>query len=114
MNNQAFKLCLLTLLAVTSGVLFTSRGNAQKNSDAWKHEIPKTWSDTDVAAFELPLADPANSPKHISSEYYYRMPVRPVYKGYPIYAPGKEPPGYLNRLKSLEPQIVFDAAKLKT
>src|SRR5262249_46472942 len=44
----------------------------------------------------------------------YRMPVRPIYKSYPIYAPGKEPRGYFERLKQLEPEIVFDPAKLKT
>jgi hypothetical protein len=42
------------------------------------------------------------------------MPVRPIYKSYPVYAPGKEPPGYLDWLKQQEPEIVFDAAKLKT
>src|SRR5262245_4920968 len=42
------------------------------------------------------------------------MTVRPIYKSYPIYAPGKEPPGYFERLKQLEPEIVFDPAKLKT
>ena len=42
------------------------------------------------------------------------MPVRPIYKSYPIYAPGKEPPGYLERLKQREPEIVFDPASLKT
>ena len=40
--------------------------------------------------------------------------VRPVYKTYPIYAPGKEPADYLEWLKQQEPEIVFDAAKLKT
>ena len=42
------------------------------------------------------------------------MRVRPIYKSYPIYAPGKEPPGYFEKLRELEPEIVFDHAKLKT
>ncbi len=46
------------------------------------------------------------------------MPVRPIYKSYPIYAPGREPPGYLDWLKQQEPEIVpetvFDPAWLKT
>ncbi len=57
---------------------------------------------------------PASPPEHISSDYYYRMPVRPIYKSYPIYAPGKEPPGYFDKLKQLEPEIAFDPATLKT
>ena len=42
------------------------------------------------------------------------MSVRPIYKSYLIYAPGKEPPGYFEKLKELEPEIVFDQEKLKT
>ncbi|HXG67082.1 MAG TPA: di-heme oxidoredictase family protein [Blastocatellia bacterium] len=67
-----------------------------------------------MASLEVPLADPAGSPVHVSAEYYYRIPVRPIYKSYPVYAPGQEPPGYEEWLKQQEPQTVFDAAKLKT
>jgi hypothetical protein len=42
------------------------------------------------------------------------MPVRPVYKSYPVYAPGNEPPGYINWLEQQEPEIVFNSLKLKT
>jgi hypothetical protein len=35
-------------------------------------------------------------------------------QSYPIYAPGKEPRGYFERLTQLEPEIVFDPATLKT
>lgn len=67
-----------------------------------------------MASVELPLASTGVPPEHISSDYYYRMSVRPIYKSYAIYAPGKEPRGYFERLKQLEPEIVFDPAKLKT
>ena len=67
-----------------------------------------------MATVELPLASTGVPPEHISSDYYYRMPVRPIYRSYPIYAPGKEPRGYFERLKQLEPEIVFDPTKLKT
>ena len=52
-----------------------------------------------MATLEVPLADPVGSPKQVSADYYYRIPVRPIYKEYPIYAPGHEPPGYLDWLK---------------
>ena len=77
-------------------------------------QSPKTWDDQAVASLEVPLANPAYSPVHVTSDYYYRMPVRPIYKSYPIYAPGKRPAGYLDWLKQQEPEIIFDAAKLKT
>ncbi len=67
-----------------------------------------------MASVELPLASTGVPPEHISSDYYYRMPVRPIYKSYPIYAPGKEPCGYFERLTQLESEIVFDPAKLET
>ena len=70
--------------------------------------IPRTWDDAAVATHEVPLADPAASPKHVSSDYYYRIPVRAIYKGYPVYAPGREPAGYLDWLKQQEPVIVWD------
>jgi hypothetical protein len=52
--------------------------------------------------------------KHLSSDYYYRIPVRPIYKTYPIYYPEKEPAGYIDWLKKQEPEIVFDHTKLQT
>jgi hypothetical protein len=42
------------------------------------------------------------------------FPNEKIYKTYPVYAPAKEPPGYLDWLKQQEPEIVFDATKLKT
>ena len=53
--------------------------------------IPRTWDDAEIARHEIPLADTAGSPKHVSADYYYKIPVRPIYKGYPVYAPGHEP-----------------------
>ncbi len=74
----------------------------------WKPTIPRTWDDAAIAAHEVPLASVAASPKHVSSEYYYRIPVQPIFQSYPIYAPGHEPPGYLEWLKQREPVIVWD------
>lgn len=77
-------------------------------------QIPRTWDEEAVATLELPLADPAHSPVHVSGDYYYRMPVRPVYKSHPIYAPGKAPAGYIQWLAQQEPEIVFNQASLHT
>ena len=74
--------------------------------------VPRTWDDEAVAALELPLASPEFSPQHIKADEYYRMPVRPIYKSYPVYPPDKEPAGYIEWLKQQEPEIVFDSAKL--
>ena len=70
--------------------------------------IPKTWDDSAISAVEVPLADPAGSPKHVSADYYYKIPVRPIYKSYTVFASGHEPPGYADWLKQQEPEIVWD------
>ncbi len=72
--------------------------------------LPKVWDDRELASFELPLVHPETSAKHISSDYYYRIPPRVIYKSYPIYAPGREPANYMQWLEQQEPQVVFDPA----
>ncbi|HET6267668.1 MAG TPA: hypothetical protein VFG11_08125 [Acidobacteriota bacterium] len=90
------------------------RTNPAQDYDSLTPEIPKTWDEEALRTMELPMTDPAASPKYISADYYYRMPVRPVYKTYPVYSPKQEPSGYLDRLKAQEPKILFDATKLKS
>ena len=76
--------------------------------------IPEFWSEELLHDYELPLATPENTPKHVSRDYYYALPQRVLYKSYPIYHPAREPAGYLDTLRTLEPEAAFDAAKLKT
>ena len=54
------------------------------------------------------MAEARFSPKHITADYYYRIPVRPIFKSYAVYHPDKEPPGYFESLKRLEPEIIWD------
>ena len=114
MLHRRTRLLMLVLLVLLSISAVMVVGRAQKSVNGTLPQIPKTWDDKAVAELEVPLADPRYSPVHVSSDYYYRMPVRQIYKSYPIYPPGKEPPGYMEWLKQQEPEIVFDIAKLKT
>jgi len=77
-------------------------------------KIPKTWKTSDVEALEVPLANPKYSPIHISEVAYYRIPVRIIYKTYPVYHPSREPAGYMDWLKQQEPEIAFDLSRLHT
>ena len=77
-------------------------------------KIPKTWKTSDVEALEVPLANPKYSPIHISEVAYYRIPVRMIYKTYPVYHPSHEPAGYMDWLKQQEPEIAFDLSRLRT
>jgi hypothetical protein len=72
--------------------------------------VPKTWDDSAIASLEIPLANPVGSPKHVPAAYYYRIPVRPIYKQYPVYAPGREPAGYQEWLREQEPVTLWDDA----
>lgn len=83
-------------------------GRAQEPDAAYKPVIPKTWDAQALAGLGVPLADPSRSPRHISAEEYYRIPVRPIYKTYPKYRPDREPPGYREWLRRQEPVILWD------
>ena len=99
------RLAAATLVFLVAGI-----GRPQDSGVTFHPSIPKTWVDAEIASLEVPLADPAGSPKHVSAEYYYRIPVRPIYKSYPIYAPGHEPAGYMDWLKQQEPVMVWGDA----
>ena len=73
--------------------------------------IPRTWDAAEVADFELPLAVPEFTPRHVPEDYYYRLPVRPVFRSYPIYHPDREPPGYRAWLARQAPEVVFGPAE---
>src|SRR5262245_42182289 len=102
------------LLAGTASSGLRLFGSANQAGAAFAPAIPKTWDDGAVAALEVPLAKAEYSPVHVKSDVYYQLPVRPVYKSYPIYAPGREPDGYFEWLQQQEPEIVFDASTLRT
>jgi hypothetical protein len=72
------------------------------------HQIPRTWDDAAIETLEIPLAAAAGSPRHVSADYYYRIPVRPIYKSYAVFEPGHEPAGYMDRLQRLEPALLWD------
>ncbi|MCG3160822.1 MAG: hypothetical protein JMDDDDMK_01897 [Acidobacteria bacterium] len=114
MNTRGLRYLTLTLFLLLGIAAHNQPGQAQQANKAFTPAIPKTWDDKAMDSLELPTADPAGSPKHISADYYYRIPVRPIYKSYPVYTPGKEPSGYEAWLKQQEPETVFDAATLKT
>lgn len=78
---------------------------AASAKEVFRPFIPETWDD--LRTFEVPLADETRSAQHVSWEYYYRVPWRPIYKSYPVYAPGHEPAGYLDWLKKQEPQVIW-------
>jgi hypothetical protein len=97
------RLCVLTLALIS--LVQSQDGTPQR-----RFAVPATWDDKVMNGVELPLANPIGSPKHVSADYYYRVPIRPVYQQYPVYAPGREPAGYMEELKRKQPVIMWDGA----
>jgi hypothetical protein len=114
MSLNRIKFFVLLLLLVGSIFVVLSSGRGQAIAPTFSPKIPRVWDDAEMAALQLSLVDSTASPKQISADYYYRIPVRTIYKNYPVYAPGKEPAGYIEWLKQQEPQSAFDAGALKT
>jgi mono/diheme cytochrome c family protein len=83
-------------------------------AQAFHPVIPRAWDDREVETFEVPLAQPDRSPRYLTAAEYYALEVMPIYRGYSVYSPGREPAGYMESLKQKEPEIVFDPAKLRT
>lgn len=77
-------------------------------------DIPRAWDDGEVAHFEIPLAQRDRSPRYMTAAEYYALKVRPIYRSYPMYLPGRDPAGYIESLKQKEPEVVFDPSKLRT
>ena len=86
---------LISLLLVLTNVVGVQNAWAHQSNGDFSPAIPKTWDDAAMATLEVPLADPVGSPKHVSADYYYKIPMRPIYKSYLVYAPGREPSGYI-------------------
>src|SRR5262249_44665272 len=110
MHSRNIKPLVLVAFLLLGLVVFVTHGQTQKSAAPFTPTIPKTWDDEAIASLEVPLANPIGSPKHVSADYYYRIPVAPIYKSYPVYAPGHEPPGYMEWLKQQEPVILWDEA----
>lgn len=65
--------------------------------------VPLTWDDEMMADLIVPLARPDWSPKPMAARSYYWTPIRPIYQTYPVYHPDREPAGYIDKLRQLEP-----------
>jgi hypothetical protein len=114
MSSKALRLSALVLLSTLGLPAPGHDGWAQEVGAARLPDIPKAWDDGAVASLEVPLIEPNFSPSHVLAEYYYRIPVRPIYKGYTVYHPDFEPAGYWEHLKRQAPEEVWPARRPET
>src|SRR5216684_4547236 len=113
---QQARIKVLTLICLALGALLVCiiGSQAHQAENDGPSIIPRTWDDLELTTLELPLAETKFTPVQVSAAYYYSISVLPIYKSYPIYVPGKEPPDYLDWLAKQEPALAFDATQLKT
>src|SRR5688500_7940882 len=78
------------------------------------NDIPRTWYMKAIKKFHLPPPDSTVKVKYASEEYYNSLPDYVLYKTFPMYIREFEKPGYLDSLRNLEPEIAFDASRLRT
>lgn len=109
-SPQLLRAVMAAVAATAVGMMLITTGAAQNFTPV----IPRTWDDTAVEGFHLPLAPRDRSPQFMSAAEYYQLKERPIYKSYPVYVPEREPVGYMDWLKQQEPEIAFDPLKLRT
>ncbi len=112
-NKLVFRLLMATA-ALGSTVAVGWYAYRSVQNQARMPGVPKTWDVASMSDLTLPLASREHSPHLISASTYYWIPVRKLYKSYPVYYPDHEPEGYLEWLRSQEPQLAWDTAKLVT
>jgi hypothetical protein len=81
---------------------------------AFSPEIPRVWDVEAIEAMELPLAGAKFDVEPPPADFYYAIPPRTIYKSYPVYHPDHQPEGYLEWLRSQEPEIAFEPDDLAT
>lgn len=101
---------LRTLISPVIPVLFFS---LVARPDDRTPAIPKVWDDGLLAGWHVPLAVAGAEPVPLTAGQFYRLPELKIYKSYPVYAPGKEPDGYLEKLRRSEPELVFDPTRFR-
>jgi hypothetical protein len=85
MKTRNIKCLALALFILIGFVVSIGIGQELDTDRVFTPVIPKTWDDQAMASLELPLPNTTVIRDHISSDYYYRIPVRPIYKSYPVY-----------------------------
>ncbi|WP_373071706.1 hypothetical protein [Zeaxanthinibacter enoshimensis] len=76
-------------------------------------EIPRTWDMEEIKRFHLPPPDSSVIIEYVPEVTYYALDEHRIYKTFPVYIREHEPPGYLDSLRELSPELI-DFSKLST
>jgi hypothetical protein len=95
------------LLIATAGALLALLLPAQQ-------PVAKVWDEQALAGWHVPLADRGHEPDPLTAEQFYRLPELKIYKSYSVYAPGREPAGYMEKLRRAAPELAFNASRIRS
>jgi mono/diheme cytochrome c family protein len=113
-TGAAIRAAALLLVIVVALAVSEAPGPAAEAASVDTLQIPRLFDEEALRDFQLPLPNTDVHVEEISPEYYYALRERVIHKTYPVYAPGREPPGYLDSLGTLEPATVLDTDTLDT
>lgn len=99
------------LTALVAGIIVPF---AVTTSSIVHERIPVTWDIEAIHKFHLPPPDTTAQVEFASKAYYDSLPEHAIYKTYPVYVREHEPTGYLDSLRTLNPEVAFDLSKIKT
>jgi hypothetical protein len=74
--------------------------------------VPKAWADADLAEWATPLPVLGARPGLLSEAEFYKIPIRPQYRAYPVYHPDREPKGYWEWVQKQPPKPLLEPEKL--
>lgn len=100
-----------TALSIIPAVFLTLAPLAAQPT--YSPKIPPVWDDKALADWATPLAGLKARPTHLSAKDYYALAIDNL-RTFPVYAPGREPAGYWEKLQQLGPQPLIDPAQLKS
>jgi hypothetical protein len=77
-------------------------------------QAPRFWNDHDLADWATPVAGLNVRPGHFSEKEYYAAPIGDYFRSYPVYFPGREPPGFWQMLEDAKPEpLIPSGARTK-
>lgn len=72
-----------------------------------RSKAPRVWDEKALAEWATPIAGLNVRPSHIRPKDYYRLPDEAL-RTYPVYAPGREPAGYWQKLQKIGPKPLVE------
>jgi hypothetical protein len=81
--------------------------------EAGRAKAPRAWEEKALTEWATPVAGLNVRPAHIRPKDYYKLPIESL-RTYPVYAPGREPEGYWQRLQKTGPKPLVEEKSSRT